>query len=158
MKQRWPGNWEHLLPCGSTKKSTDHKADFQMLTYCDQRRHKTSRGIYKAVPDLCQIFPTGSHKQMGLVFNTCCYEDKRLFLKKYFNFHRLGLCQVKCQALFFILSAFQTTTATAADSGLPKQCQQMTESQCITNNIIFIVHVLPWRKLMFNLTGTVLLG
>ena len=56
------------------------KADFQMLTYCDQRRHKTSSGIYKAVPDLYQIFPTGSHKQMGLVFIICCYEDKRLFL------------------------------------------------------------------------------
>ena len=56
--------------------------------------------------------------------------------KKCFNVRRSGLSQVKGQAILFILWTFQTTTATAADPGLPKQCQRMTGSHKSASLII----------------------
>ena len=46
MKQGWPGNWEHLLPCGSTKQSTDHKAD--PISYLKFRNKTVNFDISKA--------------------------------------------------------------------------------------------------------------
>ena len=48
MKLVWPRNWEHLLLCGSTKQSTDHKAD--PISYPELRNKTVNFNLSKVPP------------------------------------------------------------------------------------------------------------